>query len=1058
MKNLAINKGHVVLEILVLTFVVILFISSAKAFGGSRICPPDGANVFFQSNGPNSLLKWGDWWTNSDPVAGNEPHMFEIFVPQSVPNAFTLEIELYDPECFQTGTEIDEIEGVGLSEPVWDSAHFWLVAPDGTTEIVNTTYPPAATTSEIWNDFASVSIATYGTGVYKLYSITDVDDQNSFKIKIVEANPDGVPNNGDEINLAPVKSSYQHYTTGFTTFWFFVPVKPELRLANFDMDGAISVVYTDPDDNIINGTVSGGTAWNNNGTSAFPPPGGDVFSNPRSGWWQAKLDIYEQDQYIFYAEGAIFLEVPPAFPDVVITKDDGLTQTVPNYTQTYNITVENIGTGPALNAVVTDTLPTNVAYVSATGNPTVTPFNGTNIVEWDLGQFDPNENISLELTVTVNSETSGNVLNKAFISFNDVLWNDYSGIYDSDNDVIAIPGSIGDLVWHDEDSSGTLNGAETGIDSILVYLKNLAGDKLDSVTTNSNGNYTFSNVIPATYYIDINDNTVPVNYILTTLADPLFVTIGSGENYIDADFGYKEELDSDGDGIPDCIEGPGDRDNDGTPDQEDYDPAGYIYNETTGEILSGGSISVSGPGAILYVEDGTSGYYEFYTDGTPGVYIVTVTPPPGYQFSTTCVPSDPPAFDPTGQANPVVLGHGENGSTGFLTSFDCTTHYLTFDLEPGDPFIINNNYPMQYIGIDFGDALDPTYPTLLANNGARHGILPGYYMGSSVDAESDGQPSPTGLGDDSDGNDDDDGVVFSGALQQSAQNSIDVTVSGNGFLNAWMDLNQDGDWADTGERVIVNEAVTTGLNTVTFNLPAISSLLPLRTVGIMSRFRFSSTPGLSYTGLAADGEVEDYLVDTMVPVELTSFTAESKNGFALLLWQTQTESDNLGFYVYRSDKVAGKYIKVNDEIIKGAGNSESVHEYTFLDNTTETGKTYFYKLGDVSYSGTITMHEAVESSIGMPTEYAMSQNYPNPFNPSTTIEFSIEQDGMVSLEIFNVSGQHVRTLVSEQRKAGLYQVTWDSHNDNGIQVPSGIYLYSINVNGFKQTRRMAFTK
>ena len=98
---------------------------------------------------------------------------------------------------------------------------------------------------------------------------------------------------------------------------------------------------------------------------------------------------------------------------------------------------------------------------------------------------------------------------------------------------------------------------------------------------------------------------------------------------------------------------------------------------------------------LTIVQEGSSGYYQFTTDGTAGTYTIGVTLPPGYGWSNTCLRQDPPPFDPTGGPNPTVLGNGEDGDTGFLTSNACTDYYLSFDLEPQDPFIFNNNFPLR---------------------------------------------------------------------------------------------------------------------------------------------------------------------------------------------------------------------------------------------------------------------------------------------------------------------------------------------------------------------------
>jgi hypothetical protein len=161
-------------------------------------------------------------------------------------------------------------------------------------------------------------------------------------------------------------------------------------------------------------------------------------------------------------------------------------------------------------------------------------------------------------------------------------------------------------------------------------------------------------------------------------------------------------------------------------------------------------------------------------------------------------------------------------------------------------------------GIDFGDAKDPGYATLTANNGAGHQIVPGMCMGIYIDAEPNGQPSGNAQGDDMNGIDDADGVNFTSWIVAGQNASVVITVSNNGqqgFLNAWIDFNCDSDWVDAGEQIFTNTVVTAGKNNLTFNVPASIA------VGFTYvRFRYSSVQGLPPTGIAVDGEVEDYFV------------------------------------------------------------------------------------------------------------------------------------------------------------------------------------------------------
>ena len=154
---------------------------------------------------------------------------------------------------------------------------------------------------------------------------------------------------------------------------------------------------------------------------------------------------------------------------------------------------------------------------------------------------------------------------------------------------------------------------------------------------------------------------------------------------------------------------------------------------------------------------------------------------------------------------------------------------------------------------DFGDSPDPSYPTLIENNGARHLIDPVLYLGASVDADEVGQPDNNATGDDNDGNNDDDGVVFTGVLNPGGQVNVTITASASGKLDAWVDFNGDGDWADAEEQIFVSEDLTVGANGLYFMIPGNA------VVGqTFARFRFSTAGGLSYDGLADDGEVEDY--------------------------------------------------------------------------------------------------------------------------------------------------------------------------------------------------------
>ncbi len=94
-----------------------------------------------------------------------------------------------------------------------------------------------------------------------------------------------------------------------------------------------------------------------------------------------------------------------------------------------------------------------------------------------------------------------------------------------------------------------------------------------------------------------------------------------------------------------------------------------------------------------------------------------------------------------------------------------------------------------------------------------------------------------------------------------------------------------------------------------------------------------------------------------------------------------------------------------------------------------------------------------------PEVYALSDNYPNPFNPATTIKYQLPEAGLVTLEVYNMLGQVVRTLVNEHQRAGRYNVQWDANNDKGQSLSSGMYFYHVQAGQeFQSTKKMLLLK
>ena len=91
-------------------------------------------------------------------------------------------------------------------------------------------------------------------------------------------------------------------------------------------------------------------------------------------------------------------------------------------------------------------------------------------------------------------------------------------------------------------------------------------------------------------------------------------------------------------------------------------------------------------------------------------------------------------------------------------------------------------------------------------------------------------------------------------------------------------------------------------------------------------------------------------------------------------------------------------------------------------------------------------------------DFSISQNYPNPFNTETTIEYQLPNSSDVSLRIYNIMGQLVKTLVNRNQPVGYYSIQWNGRNDKGDNVSSGIYLYRLNVKDFDQTKKLVLLR
>jgi len=128
---------------------------------------------------------------------------------------------------------------------------------------------------------------------------------------------------------------------------------------------------------------------------------------------------------------------------------------------------------------------------------------------------------------------------------------------------------------------------------------------------------------------------------------------------------------------------------------------------------------------------------------------------------------------------------------------------------------------------------------------------------------------------------------------------------------------------------------------------------------------------------------------------------------------------------------------------------------TGLTNTTVIAELIFENNAgpDVIVSVTMIVNDSLSVALGIISEITQIANHPNPFNPSTTIEFSIQNDSKVELSIYNIIGQKIKTLVHKDINSGSHSIIWNGNDESNNPVGSGVYLYKLIVNGKTETMK-----
>ena len=242
-----------------------------------------------------------------------------------------------------------------------------------------------------------------------------------------------------------------------------------------------------------------------------------------------------------------------------------------------------------------------------------------------------------------------------------------------------------------------------------------------------------------------------------------------------------------------------------------------------------------------------------------------------------------------------------------------------------------------------------------------------------------------------------------------------------------------------------------------------------KSVGLSGSFLICGAPDddESYTNSGSA-----YLIDQSdlsLPVELSTFSAQSKNGLVELYWTTSSEIENLGFILERATDRHLEIFKGWKEIasfkthqtLTGQGSTTEETGYEYTDAKVSTGRAYEYRLSDVDYLGKITSHAPVSVVVRShdqdlrPSAFRINSIYPNPFNPNTTLSYTLDQTMPVSISVLDIRGLLVKRLVNRSpHSSGTHQIEWQGENRLGVAMASGIYILNIQGSGFSQSVKL----
>lgn len=430
--------------------------------------PPIDSPIFIQTNGPQTPIRHGDWYTSADNGFGGSAHYFSITVPCNWPRDLDVRIDLFSPEIntFQLDLRRDEPGADGiLGNTVFElyarGVTLNLPAePDPAASLVQRVFPPITDQPERWERLYTIP-APAPCGNYILRTATEGDEENGWRLRVGANNidpnlppdpdynnPDGRIGTGDEIVVGAIQTTYQHNRENevhcLTLYQYVAPELDEIAMHNFDLDSNERIRYYPPSavynpdglptPNSIAGTLSGNAVWN--GGTQTERGTGDVVIDPEPGWWRIVTCVGFDNQ--FNQEGITSEPTyrgPTPEPDLIVAKTDQRTEALPGELLTYTISFANQALdtrevpGAAFDVVLRDTLPAGTRFV---GCRLITPE-----LTGDCGAVGNDVTFTLdtplaagasgvvEVTARVNLDAQGDLRNAVTLDYEDLIGNPY---------------------------------------------------------------------------------------------------------------------------------------------------------------------------------------------------------------------------------------------------------------------------------------------------------------------------------------------------------------------------------------------------------------------------------------------------------------------------------------------------------------------------------------------------------------------------------------------------------------------------------------------------------